>query len=200
MSEISTTTYTVAEFLADVKAILVERGVTEAGLAEISRRMQELSQRDDLFELGQYRPPTAGGNTAGGYRLHAEPDNTLVLSVSQFSHEQPTPVHTHNTWGVICGYAGRDRYVQYDRADDGAREGYAQLKEVINRVITRGDAVWWLEYPHDIHQQQALDGEPSWEIILMGKSTSGIERLHFDPAQHQVHRVPPRQQGASQTG
>jgi predicted metal-dependent enzyme (double-stranded beta helix superfamily) len=188
------TTYTVAEFMTDVKAILAVRGTTEAGLQEIGRKMQELSKRDDLFELGQYRPATPGGNTMGGYRLHAEPDDTLILSVSQFSDEHPTPVHTHNTWGVICGYTGRDQYVQFDRVDDGSREGYAQLKEVINRVITRGDAVWWREYPHDIHQQQALDRDPSWEIILMGKSTRGIERLHFDPANHQVRKVPPRHQ------
>ncbi len=112
------TQYTVEDFVTDVKAILTEKGVTDAGLTAISRKMQELSKRDDLMELGEYRPPTPGGNTIGSYRLHAEPDNTLIVSVSQFSHEQPTPVHTHNTWGVLCGYKGVDLYVQYDRVDD----------------------------------------------------------------------------------
>ena len=192
MSDVDlTTTYTVADFMADVKAILVAKGVTEAGLQEISQRMQELSKRDDLFELGQYRPATPGGNTMGGYRLHAEPDDTLVLSVSQFSDEHATPVHTHNTWGVLCGYTGRDRYIQYDRIDDESKEGYAELKEAVNRVITRGDSVWWLDYPHDIHIQQAI-GEPSWELLLMGKSTGGIERLHFEPESHKVWKVPAR--------
>ena len=187
-----TTDYTVASFMADIKAILAEKGATDAGLREISQKMQELSKRSDLFELGRYRPPTPGGNTIGSFRLHAEPDNTLILSVSKFSHEHPTPVHTHNTWGVLCGYTGRDHYVQYDRVDDGSKEGSVELREVINRVITRGDAVWWLEYPHDIHQQQSL-GEPSWELLLMGKSTSGIERLHFNPEDRKVWRVPARQ-------
>jgi predicted metal-dependent enzyme (double-stranded beta helix superfamily) len=190
------TSYTVEEFVSDVKSILATKGVTDAGLSEIAQKMQELSKRDDLFELGEYRPPTPGGNTIGSYRLHAEPDNTLIVSVSQFSHEKPTPVHTHNTWGVLCGYKGEDQYVQYDRVDDGSREGYAELKEVVNRTISRGDAVWWLNYPHDIHQQQALGDEPSWELLLMGKSTSGIERLHFDPANNQAWAVPARQPAA----
>ena len=190
------TSYTVAEFVSDIKSILAEKGPTEAGLTQIAQKMQELSKREDLFDLGEYRPPTPGGNTIGSYRLHAEPDNTLIVSVSRFSHEHPTPVHTHNTWGVLCGYKGTDRYVQYDRVDDGSQEGYAQLKEVINRTITRGDAVWWREYPHDIHQQLALGDEPSWELLLMGKSTGGIERLHFDPESYQVWTVPARQPSA----
>ena len=184
-----TTDYTVAAFIADVKAILAEKGVTDAGLSQIGRKMQELSKRSDLFELGQYRPPIPGGNVIGGFRLYAEPDDTLALAVSKFSDERPTPVHTHNTWGVICGYTGRDHYIQYDRVDDGSKDGYAKLKEVINRVITPGDSVWWLEYPHDIHWQQAV-GEPAWELVLMGKSTSGIERLHFDPENRKVWKVP----------
>jgi predicted metal-dependent enzyme (double-stranded beta helix superfamily) len=192
-----TTSYTVEEFVSDIRSILSEKGPTDAGLGQIAQRMQELSKRDDLFELGEYRPPTPGGNTIGSYRLHAEPDNTLIVSVSRFSHEHPTPVHTHNTWGVLCGYQGTDRYVQYDRVDNGSREGYAELKEVTNRTITRGDAVWWLEYPHDIHQQQALGDEPSWELLLMGKSTGGIERLHFDPDNRKVWTVPARQPSVS---
>jgi predicted metal-dependent enzyme (double-stranded beta helix superfamily) len=191
-----TTSYTVEEFVSDVKSILAEKGPSEAGLGQIAQKMQDLSKRDDLFELGEYRPPTPGGNTIGSYRLHAEPDNTLIVSVSRFSHEHPTPVHTHSTWGVLCGYKGTDRYVQYDRVDDGSQEGHAELKEVINRIITRGDAVWWREYPHDIHQQQALGDEPSWELLLMGKSTGGIERLHFDPDSQKVWTVPARQPSA----
>ena len=195
MSEESqTTTYTVGEFVADVKAILKDKGVTEAGLSAIGSKMRELSQRPDLMDLGEYRPPTPGGNTIGGYRLHAEPDDTLIVSVSQFSHEHPTPVQTLNTWGALCGYRGVDRYIQYDRVDDGSNQGYAELKEVINRTISQGDAVWWLEYPHDIHQQQAVGDEPSWELLLMGKSTRGIERLHFDPENNKVWTVSSPQQ------
>ena len=185
---VSATEYTVSRFMDDIKATLDQKGATDAGLSEIGRRMQLLTSRDDLFEQGEWRPPTPGGNTLGSYRLHAEPDDTLILSIAKFSHERPTPVHTHNTWGVICGYRGRDHYEGWERVDDGSRPGYAELKLVVDRDLEQGDAVYWLEYPEDIHRQRA-HGEPSWELLLMGRSTKGITRLHFDPERNTTWEV-----------
>ena len=182
--------YTVSQFMDDVRAILNESGITDAGLSEVASRMRILSARDDLFEQGEWREPTPGGNTIGSYRLYAEPEDTLILSISRFSHEHPSPVHTHNTWGVICGYRGCDHYEGWERVDDGSRPGYAELKLVVDKDMERGDALYWLEYPKDIHRQQAYD-EPSWELFLMGKNTRGIARLHFDPEQSKVWDVPP---------
>ena len=182
--------YTVSQFMDDVKVSLKENGATDAALSEIAKHMQALSSQEDLFEQGEWREPTPGGNTIGSYRLHAEPDDTLILSIAKFSDERPTPTHTHNTWGVICGYRGRDHYEGWERVDDGSRPGFAELKLVVDQDIQRGDAHYWLEYPNDIHRQQAYD-EPSWELLLMGKSTRGIARLHFDPEQNKVWEVPP---------
>ena len=174
----------------EVKNILKEKGTTDTGLAEIAGRMQILSSRDDLFEQGEWREPAPEGNVIGTYRLHAEPDETLILSISRFSHERPTPVHTHNTWGVICGYRGRNHYEGWERVDDGSRPGYAELKLVVDRDLEHGDAVYWLEYPRDIHRQQAYD-EPSWDLLLMGKSARWTTRLHFEPEGNKVWEVPP---------
>ena len=180
--------YTVHQFIDDVKVALKAKGATDAGLGEIAGRLKILSARDDLFEQGEWRDPTPGGNSIGSYRLHTKPDESLVLSVSKFSHERSTPVHTHDTWGVICGYQGRDHYEGWERIDDGSKPGHARLKPVVDRYMERGDALYWLEHPKDIHRQQAL-GEPAWELILLGRSTSGIARLHFDPDQDRVWPV-----------
>ena len=187
---IRATEYTIEQFIDDVKAVIDRKGVTDAGLSEIAEKMRDLSQRDDLFDIGEWREPTPGGNTIGSYRLHSEDDSTLILSISKFSHEHPTPVHTHNTWGVICGYRGRDRYEGFERVDDGSVAEHAELKVVVDKVLEHGDAVYWLEYPKDIHRQQAFD-EPSWELLLMGRSTRGIGRLHFEPEQNKVWDIPP---------
>ena len=184
------TEYGVSQFIDDVKSALKVAGATDKGLGDIAGRLKVLSARDDLFELGEWREAAPGGNSIGSYRLHSEPDGSLTLSVSRFSHENATPVHTHNTWGVLCGYRGRDRYEGWERVDDGSRPGHAQLKKTVDRDMGRGDAVYWLDHPGDIHRQRAY-GEPSWELILLGKSTAGISRLHFDPEEDRVWEVNP---------
>ena len=181
----------IGDFIDKVKKEISDKGVTDEALSVIASMMQELSRRDDLFDLGVWREPTPGGNTIGSYRLHSESDDTLVLSVSRFSQEKPTPVHTHGTWGVICGYGGRDRYEGWKRVDDGSVPEKAELELLVDTVLERGDAVYWLEYPGDIHRQQALGDEPSWEALLMGKSTRGVTRLHFDPDKGAVWEVAP---------
>ena len=189
---IRATEYTIEQFIDDVKAVIDRKGVTDAGLSEIAEKMRDLSQRDDLFDIGGSggNPPPAGTPSVPSGFTRRTTDDTLILSISKFSHEHPTPVHTHNTWGVICGYRGRDRYEGFERVDDGSVADHAELKVVVDKVLEHGDAVYWLEYPRDIHRQQAFD-EPSWELLLMGRSTRGIGRLHFEPEQNKVWDIPP---------
>lgn len=189
-SNIEAKAYTVDRFIDDVKAILKERGATDEGLREIGQRLRLLGKRDDLFDVGAYREPVPLQNSLGSYRLHAEPDETLVLSLSKFSHEAPTKVHAHRSWGVMCGYRWRERYEGWERLDDGPLSGHAELRLLVDREIKPGDVVYWQDYPRDIHRQQACE-EPCWELLLMGKTTRGAARIYFDPEKQTVWEVQP---------
>lgn len=179
--------YTVADFIDDLKAMLEAFGPTEAALEQAARLMRHLTARDDLYpgvshaDLSDDHP---------GVRLHAEPDGSLALMLAKFPAEEPTRVHNHNSWGVACIYKGVDLYVKWERRDDGGRVGYAEVVEVERKTLRRGDAVWWLDPPHDIHSQWGQEGAAAWELVLMGRNIAGQDRLYFEPQTGRVWAGP----------
>ncbi len=61
------------------------------------------------------------------------------------------PPHNHTTWAIIAGVHGAERNVVYERLDNGAREGFVQLREAPakEKTLKRGDVIAYL--PDDFH-------------------------------------------------
>jgi predicted metal-dependent enzyme (double-stranded beta helix superfamily) len=185
--ETRTGTYHVADFISDVKAILADKGVTDTGLAQIGELMQRLTGRDDLY------PGLTHASITDEHPvkvLHREPDGSLSLSLARFPADEPTRVHNHNSWGVAGIYKGVDLYVKWERHDDGARDGFAEVAPVAQRVLRRGESTHWLDSPHDIHSQWGQEGHVAWELVLMGRNNQGLDRLFFEPDEHRVWSGP----------
>ena len=109
---------------------------------------------------------------------HGPTGSTLMLS--RFSAEAPTPVHNHNSWGVLCVVRGRDRHILWRRLDDGSQAGRAQLRIIESRELDPGDVAWFPEAPADIHSQQGI-GEAAWELVYFGRDPNARPRLYFEP-------------------
>jgi 3-mercaptopropionate dioxygenase len=181
------TSYRIEHFIADVKGIVAADGATESGLAKVAALMRRLTARDDLY------PGLAHADLTDDHearRLHAEPDGSLMLSLARFSADEPTRVHNHNSWGVAGIYKGTDLYLKWERRDDGARPGYAEVEPVEERLLRRGDTTYWLDAPHDLHSQWGQEGHVAWELVLMGKNNQGLDRLFFEPARNEVWAGP----------
>lgn len=156
-------------FIEDAHAIVRQHGeINDASLAEVARRMADLTKRDNLEEL-------ADAARARGERLYSEPDG-FQLMLARFP--STTAVHTHGTWGVMAGYKGHESYKQWVREDDGSKPGFARLKLVREIRVNPGDVGWWYSPPSDIHQQIPDEGG-AIELILMGLPPAE-ERLYFD--------------------
>ena len=169
--------YTVDGFIDEAKALVAEKGVTDEALQSIAQGMKRLVERTDLFQIGQHRG--SGANAAEAYILYQDPEpEGPMLVLAKF--DQPTAVHNHGSWGVLCSYQGSEKYTQWDRQDDGTTSGKAQLKVVVDRVVRHGDTVYWLDVPNDIHRQVPIDG-PAWELIYMGRNAMNRPREHYDP-------------------
>ncbi len=97
-----------------------------------------------------------------------------------FPAKEPTPVHNHNSWGVVCVVRGTDRYLRWMREDDGADAARARLRLADERILRAGEVIWFHGPPHDIHSQQGIDA-PAWELVYFGSNPNSRPRAYFDP-------------------
>src|SRR5258708_19983072 len=100
-------------------------GVTYANLDKIGGLLAKLARRAELFPPEEF--PL--GSDGGIYRLSEDPDHRFALYASAGGPGKKVPPHNHTTWAVIAGVHGAERNVVYDRLDNGAREGFVQLRE-----------------------------------------------------------------------
>ena len=85
----------------------------------------------------------------------------------------------------------------YDRVDDGAVEGRAEIREVRHETVKAGTGVALM--PDDIHSIHCLTETPTLNFHLYGRSIAHLpERKMFDmragtwrvfPAQPNIHRL-----------
>ncbi|MGN6566015.1 MAG: hypothetical protein ACTHMU_25435, partial [Thermomicrobiales bacterium] len=116
MVEDTRAVYGIAEFIADAKTIVPADGADPgpAGREALGAHLRRLARNPDILErTGLTRQPRQGthGMDIRGGEIHKEPDGTLALMLARFPHEAETPIHNHNSWGVVCVVAGRDRYL-----------------------------------------------------------------------------------------
>lgn len=112
------TSYTPAGFVADATALLAEHGATDAGFAAVGERLRLLARQPGL--IPEEHLAGLHGTGASATILHEGTDGTCALMLARFPAEAPTPVHNHNSWGIACVVRGRDRYLRWERLDDGA--------------------------------------------------------------------------------
>lgn len=141
---------------------------------------------DEIRRLGaEYLPrDTASlaslhGSGAAATVLARAPEGP-VLMLARFPADAPTPVHNHNSWGIVCVIAGRDRYLRWTRLDDGSDPDRARLVVAETKELGPGDTEFIDDPPGDIHSQQGIDG-PVWELVLFGRDPDAAPRTYFEP-------------------
>jgi predicted metal-dependent enzyme (double-stranded beta helix superfamily) len=185
----STTTVSIAidAFIGDVKAIIAQQDESEVALEQIAARMAAFIADETVLAAHEEKM----GNIHTGRQsspLYVD-ESGLTLVRARFGPEQPTPIHSHGTWGVVGVYKGRDRYEVWRRLDDGTGEGYAEVEMVEERILEPGDVAIIPSPPQDIHAQQGYDGEETYEFVLFGANAMILPRLYFDPEQKLAREV-----------
>lgn len=172
----------ISTFIEDIKGILAEHTTDEAQLERVAERMQTLI-RDPLIRAWREEP---GGNIHIGETpaapLYQESDG-LTLMHASFGPEAMTPIHNHNSWGIVGVYRGRDRYQRWRRVDPENDQGNERVELIEERILEPGDVIIFPPPPQDIHAQQGYDGETAYELVLFGNNPMGKARLYFQAGQ-----------------
>jgi predicted metal-dependent enzyme (double-stranded beta helix superfamily) len=165
------------QFFRAAEDLLAEHGANSETFARVGALLQPLAADPALVDPGRL---AALHNAGAGFEIlgHGERGSTLMLA--RFPAEAPTPVHNHNSWGVLCVIRGRDRHILWAREDDGSLPGRARLRVVENRELGPGDIQWFPDVPDDIHSQQGIGGE-AWELVYFARDPTMSSRLYFDP-------------------
>jgi predicted metal-dependent enzyme (double-stranded beta helix superfamily) len=176
-----------ARLFADVRAVLAQQGLTDAGLAAAGRLLAEVALEPWVLDV-ELAPKHGGASESRLLRSDGLDD--LSLTLARFKPERATGVHDHGSWGVAVVVDGQDRYQRWERLDAGEAVGRARLRLVEEVVVGPGHVTWWFDRPHDIHNQQGVGG-PVRELVLFGRDTSRIPRRYFDPQAGTVREALP---------
>lgn len=141
-----------------------------------------LADRLSVLLAGDYRlPPELTRPSTDhhvNYPLHIAPDNSWCLAAVVWNLGQRTPVHGHETWGVVGIYAGAERETRY-RKPTGPPEPLTPAGE---HTWQRGEVTVCCTTDDDVHSVAAAGDVPTIGIHLYGANIGTLERRRYDPA------------------
>ena len=125
--------YTMDEFIADVKAVQVAHTDTKEILQRVAPLAKKIADTKDWVNDSHYRVEESQG--IGITIIHEEPEDLLIETVCWSPGGGVLP-HDHKTWGCVVGIDGAEKNITWLRKDDGSKEGYADLENFHEMVMT----------------------------------------------------------------
>jgi 3-mercaptopropionate dioxygenase len=146
---------------------------------EITKR---LAERLSALLASDYRLPPEVTRPSNdhhvNYPLHIAPDGGWSLAAVVWNVGQRTPVHGHETWGVVGIYAGAEREFRYDKPTTSG----TPLTPAGEHVWEAGQVTVCCTTDDDVHSVAAVGDTPTVGIHLYGADIGAIERRMYDPA------------------
>jgi predicted metal-dependent enzyme (double-stranded beta helix superfamily) len=148
---------------------------------EITKRVAE---RLSVLLASDYRLPPEFTRPSNehhvNYPLYIAPDNSWSLASVVWNVGQRTPVHGHETWGVVGICSGAERELRY--AKPTAAESGKPLTPAGECVWEPGQVTVCCTTDDDVHAVAAVGNEPTVGIHVYGANIGTINRRLYDPA------------------
>jgi predicted metal-dependent enzyme (double-stranded beta helix superfamily) len=125
-----------------------------------------------------------GATAYGRYMLHRAPLFNITSVV--WGPGDAAKAHNHDTWGLVGVVENELQETRFDRRDDGAKEGYAELEVTAVNRNTAGKVSTLLSPGNDIHAMLNVTQTNTIEVHVYGKDLANMRRLQFDVANKTV--------------
>lgn len=164
----------VAEFAAVVRD-LVQQDLDERALtAAVRDRLTALLRAGFTIPEHKRRPDP---ERYVMYPLHVDPDGAFSIASAVWDVGQGTPVHGHETWGVVGIYSGVEVETRYQKPTTPG----VPLTSAGTQQWTAGEVTVCCTSDDDVHQVRCGGDEPVIGIHVYGADIGTLPRRSYDP-------------------
>lgn len=168
---------TLQSFIDDVQTVVDSTDDQYEITERVAARLSALL--DSGYRLpAEFTRPAADHHV--NYPLHIAPDDSWCLAAVVWNVGQRTPVHGHETWGVVGIHSGAEREFRYDKPT--AAEAGRPLRPAGEQLFERGEVTVCCTTDDDVHCVAAVGDVPTVGIHVYGGNIGTIERQLYDPA------------------
>jgi 3-mercaptopropionate dioxygenase len=176
------------DYVSSVKTVLQEMKTRRhESLAseqrEIVSRVSPLVEKllsDKDFLPKEYRVPLSHKDYSK-YLLYKAEDSSFIVVAMVWRPGVVTPIHDHQTWGVIGVFQGREEETRYNRLDDGSIQGHAKIQKAGTLSYGAGEVSVCCLPQYDIHAVKNIGDVVAISIHTYGGDQSSIESTCYDP-------------------
>jgi 3-mercaptopropionate dioxygenase len=147
----------------------------------------EVLLKDKDFLPAEYRVPLSH-KAYSKYLLYKSEDNSFIVVAMVWRPGVTTPIHDHQTWGVIGVLQGREEETRYDKTDDGSVPGRAKISKAARLSYGPGEVSVCCLPQYDIHSVKNVGDEVAISIHTYGGDQSSIESCVYDPTSNSVRK------------
>jgi 3-mercaptopropionate dioxygenase len=155
-------------------------------VSKVAPLVEELLKNGD-FLPSQYRVPLST-KPYSKFLLYKAQDGSFIVVAMVWRPGVVTPIHDHQTWGVIGLLQGREEETRYDRLDDGAVPGYAKIRRAASLSYGPGQVSVCCLPEYDIHSVKNVGEQVAISIHTYGGDQSSIESCIYDPSNYTVKK------------
>lgn len=157
---------------------LIDAGINRESLSFAQAILTELANERGYWFTSEFPPPDKPELTSF-YLIYQDETSGYALYLNVMEPGEQTPIHNHTTWACIASVSGVETNYLYERLDDHAVEGNAEVLQFSTVRVGPGQSIGIL--PDDIHSVSNISDETVFHLHLYGANVESLrERLEFD--------------------